>query len=220
MTPLPPATLTHVISRFVTLAGPVADQVLWKYVYAGKPKPYFHPVCTPASHCLSLFEPHDHVWHRGLWFTIKYINGDNFWEEVEHFGIQQTVQPPSITHGSQGRIDLRTELDWMRPPGDAEPSSVFREQRHIAYEPLESDAYTLDFDTVLTAQADLTLDRTPFTTWGGYGGLTFRGNRNWQATRLLFPDESASDLPALRPLSAGRIRMIIPRLIYAGAAAE
>ncbi len=191
--------LTHVIGQSITLAGPTADRVLWTYVYAGKPKPFFHPVCTPAGHCLSLFEPHDHVWHRGLWFTIKFINGDNFWEEVEHFGVQRTVQPPSITHGSQGRIDLHTELDWIRQPVDTEPSSVFREERHIAFEPRESDAYTLDFDTTLTAQADLTLDRTPFTTWGGYGGLVFRGNRNWQATRLLFPDGSTSDRPTGLP---------------------
>ena len=49
----------------------------------GKPKPFFHPLSTPAGHCLSIFEPHDHPWHRGLWFTIKLINGENFSPEQE-----------------------------------------------------------------------------------------------------------------------------------------
>jgi hypothetical protein len=187
--------LTHAIGQSITLAAPTPDQVLWKYVYGGKPKPYFHPVCTPAGHCLTLFEPHDHLWHRGLWFTIKYINGDNFWEEVEPFGVQQTVAPPAVTHGPRGRIDLRTELAWVPPAGDAEPPAVFHEERQIGYEPLEAEAYALDFATTLTAQADLVLERTPFTTWGGYGGLILRGTRNWQETRLLFPDGSTSDRP-------------------------
>ena len=33
----------------------------------------------------------------------------------------------------------------------------------------------IDFDTSLTPRVDVVLDRTPFTTWGGYGGLTLRG---------------------------------------------
>ena len=69
------------------------------------------------------------------------------------------------------------------------------EQRRLTYVPLNEQSYALDFETTLTAQADLMLDRTLFTTWGGYGGLIVRGNRNWQQTRLLFPDGSTSDRP-------------------------
>jgi hypothetical protein len=188
-------TLTHVIGESIALGGPRAEQPLWRYVYSGKPKPYVHPICTPAGHCLTLFEPHDHLWHRGLWFTIKFINGDNFWEEGEPFGSQRTLAPPSITHGPRGRIELRSELLWTHPRAHAAPTAVFHEQRAIGFEPLETAAYALDFATTLTAQTDLLLDRTPFTTWGGYGGLIVRGTRNWQATQLLFPDGSTSDRP-------------------------
>ena len=31
----------------------------------------------------------------------------------------------------------------------------------------------------------MVLDRTPFTTWGGYGGLALRGAGDWTDTRLL-----------------------------------
>jgi hypothetical protein len=48
--------LTHVIGQSIALTQQTADDIVWKYVYAGKPKPYFHPVCTPAGHCLTLRE--------------------------------------------------------------------------------------------------------------------------------------------------------------------
>ncbi len=184
--------LTHNIGQSIELTEPARELPLWKYVYGGKPKPYLHPLCTPAGHCLTLFEPHDHVWHRGLWYTIKFINGENFWEELEPFGTQRTVSPPAIVHLPGGRIVLHSDLEWLRPDNQ---TAVFNEQRHISYESLDDESYALDVETALTAQADLTLDRTPFTTWGGYGGLIVRGNRNWQETRLLFPDGSTNDRP-------------------------
>src|SRR2546430_969735 len=98
--------LRHNIGESLELYEAGEDAPRWRYVYSGKPKPFFHPLHTPAGHCLTLFEPHDHVWHRGLWFTIKFINGENFWEESEPFGIQQTILPPAVTHGIDGSVLL------------------------------------------------------------------------------------------------------------------
>jgi hypothetical protein len=190
MSPTP--TLIHNIGHSLKLQLPNQDFPLWTYVYGGKPKPFFHPIHTPSGHCLTLFEPHDHVWHRGLWFAIKFINGENFWEEHAPFGIQQTALPPTITHLPDGTITWTSELSWQRPDN---AGAVFQEKRRISYRDLDSESYVLDWDIELTAQADLFLDRTPFTTWGGYGGITLRGNRNWQNTRLLFSDGSTSDRP-------------------------
>lgn len=184
--------LKHQIGRSIELVLPGAEHSLWTYIYAGKPKPYFHPVYTPAGYCLTLNEPHDHIWHRGLWFTIKLINGENFWEERVHYGTQQTLAPPTIAHGPGDRIIVSSLLNWVRPDST---ESVFHEQRQFAYQPLDAESYAIDFETTLTAQADLLLDRTPFTTWGGYGGLIVRGSRSWQNTRLLFSDGSTSDRP-------------------------
>src|SRR5688572_2721781 len=148
-----PMILHHNIGRSIELADPARELPLWRYVYGGKPKPYFHPVCTPAGHCLTLFEPHDHVWHRGLWYTIKFINEENFWEEREPFGTQRTALPPSVAHAEDGRITLDSRLAWVRPDGG---SAVFHEARRISYAPLDDLSYALDFETTLTAQADLT----------------------------------------------------------------
>ncbi|HEX8237534.1 MAG TPA: PmoA family protein [Abditibacteriaceae bacterium] len=184
--------IRHSVEQWLDLQVPAHETPLWRYVYSGKPKPFFHPLHTPAGFCLSLFEPHDHIWHRGLWFTIKYINGENFWEENDDFGTQKTLLPPTVTHGANGSITLSHEQRWERAN---DTGSVFAETRRITYVPLDDESYALDWDIALVAQADLLLDRTPFTTWGGYGGLTFRGNRNWQNTRILLSDGTTDDRP-------------------------
>lgn len=182
----------HAVGDYLELQETGCEAPLWRYTYGGKPKPFFHPLRTPAGFCVSLFEPYDHVWHRGLWFTIKFINGENFWEENDPYGVQRSPLPPMVTHEAGGVIVWTHDQLWERPHG---AGNAFTETRRIAYRPLSAEAYALDWDVALTAQADLLLDRTPFTTWGGYGGLTLRGNRNWQKTRLLFSDGSTSDRP-------------------------
>lgn len=187
--------LRHLLGQSLELQHPERETPLWRYVYGGKPKPFFHPLHTPAGFCLSLFEPHDHIWHRGLWFTIKFLNGENFWEEgseKEDHGTQRTALPPSVTHAEDGAITWVQQQSWERPAG---AGSCFRETRRITYRPVDANSYALDWDISLVAQLDLLLDRTPFTTWGGYGGLTMRGNRNWQNTRLLLSDGEAYERP-------------------------
>ena len=46
-----------------------------------EPKSYFHPVNLFNGSTLTINSPYDHTWHHGLFFTWKYINGKNFWEE-------------------------------------------------------------------------------------------------------------------------------------------
>jgi hypothetical protein len=59
----------------------------WTYHWDARRKPYVHPLATPAGRVLTRVEPDDHPWHRGLWFTIKYVNGENFWEEDPPYGV-------------------------------------------------------------------------------------------------------------------------------------
>ena len=132
------------------------------------------------------------MWHRGLWFSIKFVNGDNFWEENDPFGRQITPLPPLVQHFEDGSFSWRSDLQWQRPTN---AEVVLSETRRITYRPLSETAYALDWDITLRGEEDVLLDRTPFTTWGGYGGLTLRGNRNWLGTRLLFPDGSTDERP-------------------------
>jgi hypothetical protein len=195
--------LDHYIGRSISLRPSPGAPVLWTYTYGGKPKPFFHPVTTPKGHLVTINEPHDHIWHRGLWFTLKYVNGINFWEEPkqegeEANGVQTTLLPPTIQHGPAGEVFLESRLSWNAPDG----STPFLEDRLLAYRPLDHDSYALDWDITLTPQFEVTLDRTPygaFGPWGGYSGLTLRGNRNWQNTRLLFADGTTTDRPLGHP---------------------
>jgi hypothetical protein len=139
----------------------------WTYVTDRAPKPYVHPLCTPAGVCLTRVEPPDHLWHRGLWFTIKYVNGENFWEEEVPYGSQVHVAPEDV--------------EWRSATG----AVVLHEHRVLTEHRLDDDGHALDWSTSLCAACDVELDRTPFQGWGGYGGLTLRGRPDWHDTRLL-----------------------------------
>jgi hypothetical protein len=139
----------------------------WQYA-AHDVRPHFHPVTTPAGHVLTCNAPADHPWHHGLWFTVKFVDGDNFWEQIEPFGV--------LAHRGDPVVDgdgLRGEIDWVRPGG---ADVALHEAVSFRVEDLgDDDSTAVDVDITLSADRDVVLDRTPFTTWGGYGGLAFRG---------------------------------------------
>lgn len=180
--------LIHNLGHSIELrTSPESEHPLWRYVYGdGKPKPYFHPLCAPISGIpLTNFEPYDHSWHRGLWFAIKYVNGTNFWEESEPFGVQSgshNFQAVGITDAN-GSAHLSNSVYWEYPDG----RTALLELRSVVYTPLSDDAYTLDWTSTLIPESDVVLDRTPFTTWGGYGGLCLRGARHWRETKFTLP---------------------------------
>lgn len=154
------------------------------YVWGARRRPMVHPLATPAGVVLTRDAPADHPWHHGLWFTIKYVNGENFWEEYDAYGVLRHDGPPTVQASGRGVL-VRGGLRWIRPDRE---TVVLREQRLLHYERLGVDAYRLGFSTRLRAEADVVLDRTPFTTWGGYGGLTLRGRSDWHDTRILLDD--------------------------------
>jgi hypothetical protein len=143
------------------------------------PKPCVHPLVTPRGHVLSGFEMSDHVWHRGLWFAIKFVNGANFWEENSPFGVQVSDAQPRCEMLAAAVLRITHRLHWM---SDA-TGLVIRETRVLIF---RGDA-VIDWSTQLCAAQDLVLDRTPYTTWGGYGGLAFRASRELHEASFLLP---------------------------------
>lgn len=159
----------------------VADR--WTYDWAARKKPALHPVRAPGGTVLSTMTPEDHPWHRGLWFTIKLLNDENFWEEVPPYGVLRHVEEPSVDGpDGDGRVTVAGTVRWTRP--DRETTAV-TEERRLTHVPLGEGAYAIDVDTTLVPAVDTTFDRTEFTTWGGYGGLALRGRPDWHDTRLL-----------------------------------
>ncbi|EIQ00546.1 hypothetical protein OpiT1DRAFT_05092 [Opitutaceae bacterium TAV1] len=149
------------------------------------PKPGIHPLVTPRGHVLTGWQMSDHVWHRGLWFTIKFVNSDNFWEERAPFGRQVTCagQPVLEPVGADG-ARITHKQQWISPSGDA----VMEESRVIDTRLADDGVIVLDWDIGLRALRDVVLDRTPFTTWGGYGGFSLRASREMHEVDFLLPD--------------------------------
>ncbi|MBA7592916.1 Vitamin B12 transporter BtuB [subsurface metagenome] len=53
---------------------------IWKFNFdKTEGKPYFHPLALEDGTPLTWLRPEDHPWHRGFWFSWKYINGLNYW---------------------------------------------------------------------------------------------------------------------------------------------
>jgi Methane oxygenase PmoA len=155
------------------------------------PKPCVHPLSTPRGHVISGFEMSDHVWHRGLWFAIKFINGSNFWEERAPFGTQTSHVQPICEMLSGDSARIIHQLDWT---SDA-TGTIAHEDRQLHFHQVDGfDA--IDWTSEIRFSADVTLDRTPFTTWGGYGGLSFRATRAWHKASLLGSDGQSSAMLA------------------------
>jgi hypothetical protein len=139
-------------------------------------RPNFHPVKTPSGAVLTRDAPDDHPWHHGLWFTIKYVNGENFWEEQPPYGVLRHTDAMNV--------------EWIRP--DRETVIIDEDFRFDEVD-LGDDAYAIDISVHITPREDVVLDTTPFTTWGGYSGLSLRGRGDWTDTRLLLADGSVYD---------------------------
>jgi hypothetical protein len=159
----------------------------WTYEWSARKRPFLHPVATPSGKVLTRNAPEDHPWHHGVWFTIKFVNEENFWEEYDAYGVLRHTEAPTATSpdGASGATTVAGELAWIRPDRE---TVVIDERRSFSHVPLSAEAYAIDVDTTITPRTDVLLDRTPFTTWGGYGGLALRGRGDWTDTRLLLED--------------------------------
>lgn len=159
---------------------------LWTYNHdPAEGKPYFHPLATTTGINLTGLRPDDHPWHRGLWFSWKYINKVNYWEESRKTGLsdgrtqifhfQGLVSTDKTTH-------LQLRLTYT--PAD-KTTPVLIEMRKLRISAPDSNGiYTVDWESEFIAGAkDVEFDRTPLPdeeggkNWGGYAGLSLRMNK-------------------------------------------
>lgn len=165
------------------------DKTVWRLVFdRAQPKVYFHPLSTVDGKVLTALRPADHPWHRGLWWSWKYINGLNYWEEdrqtgksqgVNEFtGVNVSVRPDSTAH-----VVLTFSY---HPP---EKPTVLSEIRTLDMScPDANGSYRIDWTSVFTVgDLPLKFERTPprekgGASWGGYAGLSLRfppGIKGW-----------------------------------------
>jgi hypothetical protein len=158
------------------------ERTLWRFHYgAGENQPFFPPLGLPDGRVLTRDQPSDHVWHHGLWFCWKFINGVNYWEHARGTG-----KPAGRTTWTDVEVEpkddfsARIGLDISYRPAGGDV--VLTERRTIAVSPPDTaGTYRIDWSSVFTARADrVVLDRTPLPgqrdgkAWGGYAGLSLR----------------------------------------------
>lgn len=151
-------------------------------------KPHFHPLTLRGGSSMTWDRPADHPWHRGLWFSWKFINKVNYWEED-----RTTGRPAGLTLWSNVVVEARPDFSariamsvTYAPPGQA---PVLTERRVVEVTPPAADgSYTIDWEGIFTAGASpAVLEATPVDPArkaGGYGGLLWRvagALKDWQA---------------------------------------
>lgn len=156
--------------------------VVWRFSFdqaAGKP--FFHPLTVAGGPSLTNFKPSDHPWHYGLWFSWKYLNHVNYWEESAATGQAEgrtRWTPPTIETHSDGRAVIHLALTYENPDGEV----VLREARFLQVSaPAADGSYAIDWRARFNVGgAALELDRTPMPNEpsgqinGGYAGLGAR----------------------------------------------
>jgi len=172
------------------------ERIVWQFNFDKKqPKPYFHPVCLTDGAELTWHRPPDHPWHYGLWFSWKYINGLNYWEEDRKTGLSEgltEIKNVKVTPNRDYSAQISMQLSY-HPPGQP---AVLTESCSIRVgKPDEDGRYHIDWISRFL------LDRTPIPgekdgqSWGGYAGLSVRVAKNISGWHLA-DSEGRKDLQA------------------------
>lgn len=180
------------------------DQSLFSYAYVSRSpalestKPYFHPLKTLAGNDVSLYRPHDHLWHTGLTMTSANLSGENFWGGATYtrgIGYVQSDNNGSIQHtdwqellcDSEDNVHCVEHLKWTTHRGEV----WIVEARHIDVHEINVEAgyWSLDLSFHLFNVAEQPLVFGSPTTEGrlnaGYGGLFWRGPRSFLHGKIL-----------------------------------
>lgn len=176
--------------------------VLLDYHYAPQvdqfesPKPYFDPLATPQGDVVTLDRPHDHVWHRGLYFGWAHVNDNNFWGGptfVRGQGYRGLDNNGSQVHQAwerlaqdEGGVWMVERLAWFSYGGER----WIEERRTIRVHPVTDDnELLLTIVTEMTpAEGAGTMTFGSPTTNGrsmaGYSGLTIRMQRSMNQGKI------------------------------------
>lgn len=169
---------------------------LFRYVYRPSepqlesPKPYLHPVHDLAGELVSLYRPHDHVWHKGISWALPVVGPHNFWGGGDYVheagGYQQRDTNGSMEHQrftaldtADGALSVEEELLWRTQAG----ADVVAETRRLGARVLDERTWVLTFVTSMHNTSGEPLPIGSPTTKGranaGYGGLFWRGPRSF-----------------------------------------
>ncbi|MQA84550.1 MAG: hypothetical protein GEV03_07990 [Streptosporangiales bacterium] len=183
---------------------------LFRYVYVPwepqmeSPRPYFHPLRTLGGDLVSLYRPHDHVWHKGIAWSLCSVGSENFWggpTYIRGHGYRQLPNNGRMRHQGfdavalhDGVLRIDERLSWITEAGVA----WIQERRRIGVTALpDHGAWVLAFESAMHNVSGGTISIGSPTTHGrpdaGYSGLFWRGPRSFTDGRVVTPDGEGGD---------------------------
>ncbi|MET7401886.1 PmoA family protein [Dactylosporangium sp. NPDC005572] len=201
--------LTHEHDRSLRVAWRGGE--LFRYVHrpwdarVESPKPYLHPIRTLSGREVSLYRPHDHVWHKGLSIALSNVGRDNFWGGPTYLrdlgGYAQLPNNGSQVHAGfeamsadDAAVLLVQRLDWTAEHG----GPVLAERRRLAVTVRpDAGAWRLEVATELrnVSGADLAIGspETEGRAGAAYSGLFWRGPRSFSGGTVRTPAAEGAD---------------------------
>ncbi|HEY0621379.1 MAG TPA: PmoA family protein, partial [Kribbella sp.] len=196
----------HAVGRSVQVTA--GDTELFTYVYRPadpsleSPRPYLHPMRTLGGDLVSVFRPHDHLWHKGMAWSLPHFGHENFWGGPTFSlanGYEQLDNNGSMDHDRVDDLDVSDDLvrfshrlSWHTQAG----ARVVDESRTLTTR-LADDGWLLGFETSMTNVSGKTIQIGSPTTAGrpnaGYGGLFWRGPRSFTGGTVLAPQGLGRD---------------------------
>jgi Methane oxygenase PmoA len=202
-------SLWHDETAVTALAG---DIELFRYVYRPddaqleSPRPFFHPVRTLRGDLVTIYRPHDHIWHKGVALSLPHVGAENFWggptfrngayvQERNDGAMRHDGFDVAVAKDDAVRLDER--LTWVTESGQ----TPITERRRIGATVLPGrvpDAtWLLAFETTLVNVSGAEIVIGSPTTAGrpnaGYGGLFWRGPRSFTGGTVVTPDGAGGD---------------------------
>jgi hypothetical protein len=140
------------------------------------PRPYLHPLHTPGGVLLTDIEPADHPWHHGLSFAIAHVNDCNFWG-----GPTFSAAGGDAGYGDRHDHGQIRERDGALTWTDQRGVALLTERRTVTVR-TEATELRIEWTTSLCANENVTIGSpsTEGRPGAGYGGLFWRGSRNFR----------------------------------------
>jgi predicted dehydrogenase len=141
------------------------------------PRPYLHPVRTPAGVVVTASHPADHDWHTGVGMAIPDVNGTSFWGGGTYVHGKGYVLLDNHGEIVGETLDVHADgftqqLNWV----GHDRSVLLREQRTVGWAAVDEQTWKLIFESTLRAEGDVTLNSpgSKGRPGGGYGGFGWR----------------------------------------------
>jgi hypothetical protein len=201
-------SVDHELGRAITAR--IGEVEVFSYVYSPtdaqleSPRPYFFPLRSLAGNDVAVFRPHDHIWHKGLVWSLPNVGPQNFWGGATYYrdrGYAQEDNNGAIRHRDFALFESDAEgltvdetLDWITSTGE----TWFEEHRAFRVTADHSEAsWTLAYRVRMINVSGAPIPIGSPTTEGrpnaGYGGLFWRGPRSFAGGTVYSEDTVGGD---------------------------